>query len=171
MTRTHRTAPACDSPRLVRATASLRQRAQQRLGYAHGVHEDGGFTLVEALVSLTIFVIVAAAAALAIVTGITGNNASSDRVGAAQVAQQESDRARAMSKDALTATPLATSTATRGSKQYTVQRTVSYIGGTSCPTALPTGTATATPREIRVNVVVTVPGSGRTVTMDTVLAC
>jgi prepilin-type N-terminal cleavage/methylation domain-containing protein len=167
MTRTHRTAPV----RLARSTASLGRRLHQRLGGAHGEHEDGGFTLVEALVSLTIFVIVAAAAALAIVTGISGNNASSDRVGAAQVAQQESDRARAMSKDVLTATPVATSTATRGSKQYTVQRTVSYIGGTSCPTALPTGTATATPREIRVNVVVTVPGSGRTVTMDTVLAC
>jgi len=96
---------------------------------------------------LTIFVIVAAAAGLALVTGITGTNASSDRVGAAQVAQQESARARAMSRDSLTATPSVTSTATRGSKQYTVRRTVSYLGGSGCPTALPTGSATATPRD------------------------
>lgn len=150
---------------------TMHQRVTARLGSSRGAHEDGGFTLVEAVVSLTIFVIVAAAAALALLTGITGNNASSDRVGAAQVAQQESDRARAMSRTDLTASPTVTSTATRGAKQYSVRRTVSYLGGSSCPTALPSGTATATPREIQVNVVVTVPGSGRTVTMDTVLAC
>ncbi|GAB2482269.1 type IV pilus modification PilV family protein [Jatrophihabitans fulvus] len=142
-----------------------------RLGRVlHPTDSDGGFTLVEALVALTIFVMVAAAGTMAVVTGIRSENDTGDRVAATQIARQEVERAGAMPRTALSGLPSSTSV-TRGSKTYAVTRSVSPApGGSPCPapSAAPSGTAV---QKVLVTVRVAVPGSGRSVRLDSVLAC
>src|SRR5262245_46321268 len=131
---------------------------------------EAGFALTEIIVSMVMFAIIATAATYAVTSGINSSGASRDRVGAANVAQQQLEQARAMPRANLIAAPTATSTATVGANQYTVTRTVGYLpaGSTSCPTAVATDAA----HEITVHVDVTTVGeTPRTVGMDTVIAC
>lgn len=133
-------------------------------------HADEGFTLIEVLVALTIFAIVSAAAVIALVAGVRAGNDSNDRVTAAQVAQQEVDRARALPAPSLAASPDATRTTVLGGKSFSVTRTIGYPAG-SClaPSATPTD---ATVRKMQVTVVVRIPGeAGRAVRIDSVIAC
>lgn len=132
--------------------------------------DDEGFTLVETIVSLTIFAIVSAAAVLALVTGIDSNDATTERVTASQLAQAATDRARAMPKAELVATPTTSSTETVGERSYTVTRTVTYPDSTCLPaTAIPAPDDTAV-RKLAVRVEVSARGS-RTVRVDSVIAC
>jgi prepilin-type N-terminal cleavage/methylation domain-containing protein len=152
-------------------TASLRHQVQRggtEAGYARTC--DDGFTLLETLVSFVLFAIVATAATYALVTGVTTRKATSDRIDATSIAEQQTARVRTMPQAQLTATPTTTTRATVGSTTYTVTRTVGYVpAGTPCPAA---GAAPdSTVHEIAVSVVVTVPGSGRQVEMDSRLAC
>lgn len=163
-----------------RTTPLLIQRLRRRMGYgdASTVENDGGFTMIEAIVSFGIFAVVIAAAVLAIVAGIKTSNGNRDRVVAANVAQQELARAQVMPTASLTAAPTATSTSTVGQEPYTIVRKVDYakVAGTAaatasalaCPTAVSTGTA----YWMHIAVTVTWPGAnGRSVQMDTVRAC
>lgn len=130
---------------------------------------DDGFTLIETLVSLGLFMIVSLAAVLAVVTATSNTDATRDRVAAANVAQQEIARAQAMPRSGLTASPTASRTATVGSEPYTVTRSIAYVpAGVPCPSA----PATDAPHRISVYVTVTWPGAkGRSVDVGTVLAC
>jgi type II secretory pathway pseudopilin PulG len=150
------------------------QRLRARLGYAS---DDAGFTMIEAVVSFTIFVIVTAAAVLAIVGGISASNNNRDRVTAANVAQQALARAQAMPAASLTAAPTSIVTNTVGAEPYTVTRKIDFNAAataaapspaTACPTVINPGTS----YWIHVAVTVTWPGSnGRSVSMDTVRSC
>ena len=131
---------------------------------------EGGFALAEIIVSMMIFAFVATAATYVVTRGIDSSSASRDRVGAANVAQQQLEQARAIPRADLTATPTAISTATVGTSRYTVTRTIGYLptGSTDCPTTVASDAA----HEIAVHVDVTVQGANpRTVGMDTVIAC
>jgi prepilin-type N-terminal cleavage/methylation domain-containing protein len=131
---------------------------------------DAGFALTEVIVSMMIFAIIAAAATYAVTSGIGSSSASRDRVGAANVAQQQLEQARAMPRASLVATPTATSTATVGNGTYTVTRTVGYLPADS--TGCPTDVATDAAHEITVHVEVAPTDDGsRTVGLDTVIAC
>lgn len=148
-----------------RTTPHRIQRLWHRIGYrARGRHADGGFTLLEVVVSFVIFAIVSTAAVLAIANGMQTSGYTSDRIQAANVAQAALQQARA-NPSAVIATPTPTaSTTSVGNNVYTVRRsaTVPTAGGTSCPagSAMP------------VTVVVTWSnGGGRQVRMDTVIAC
>ena len=139
---------------------------------------DAGFTLIEAIVSFTIFAIVILGAVLAIVAGQSSANSSRDRVTAANVAQQEIARAQALPTASLTAAPTATSTSTVGAEPYTVTRKVDFSASATAspqpaqPTACPSVITAGTAYWMHVAVTVTWPGSnGRSVQMDTVRAC
>jgi prepilin-type N-terminal cleavage/methylation domain-containing protein len=150
----------------MRSLPAYRYRGEHR---AHG-GSDSGFALTEVLVSMMIFAIIAAAATYAVTSGIGSSSASRSRVGAANVAQQELEQARAMPQASLVATPSATSTATVGEGAYTVTRTVGFLPADS--TGCPTDVATDAAHEITVHVeVAPADGSSRTVDMDTVIAC
>jgi prepilin-type N-terminal cleavage/methylation domain-containing protein len=124
--------------------------------------DDAGFTLVEALVSIMLFVIVAAAAASAIVTTIKTANGTNDRVIAANLAQQDIETARAVQYPHYPAA-VGPRSMTVGNKQFTLQRTVS----TTCPTLWTPGQ----PTSMLVTAKVTWPGSMSSVAMSTVIAC
>ncbi len=131
---------------------------------------DSGFALTEVIVSFIMFIVVATAATVAVSRGIDSSGANRDRVGAANIAQQQLEQARALPRASLTAAPTATSTAIAGASKYTVRRTVGFLpaGSTACPTDVATDAA----HEITVHVDVTTQGqTPRTITMDTVIAC
>jgi Tfp pilus assembly protein PilV len=131
---------------------------------------DSGFALTEVIVSFIIFLVIATAATVSVSRGIDSSGASRDRVGAANVAQQQLEQARAMPRASLTAVPTATSTATVGTSNYAITRTVGFLPADS--TACPTDVATDAPHEITVHVDVTALGATpRTIGMDTVIAC
>ncbi len=130
---------------------------------------DDGFTLVEVIVAFVIFMVVAGGATFTVLGGLQSSRATHSQVSGTNVAQQEIERARSMPRASLTATPTATTTTVLGSEKYTSTRTISYLpNGASCPT----GIATDAPHKIAVTVTVTWPSSkGKTIRMDTVLAC
>jgi type II secretory pathway pseudopilin PulG len=135
---------------------------------------DGGFILVEAIVSMVIFAIVAAGATTAVIGGIQGSSVTQTRVSTANIAQQAVQQAEAMPKASLAATPIVTSTATAGNAKYTVTRTVQFATPTAgqVPTACPTAVSSGTPYAMVVHVSVTGAGkNARTVAMDTVISC
>lgn len=136
----------------------LHQRACHRLGNARN---DDGFTVLEVVVAMTIFVIVAVGAAGGVLNGIKASNSTTNRVGGANVAQSDLDQARVQP------TPSPTSYATNAPSggSYTVTRTVTMptpSGSTACPAG----------SEMTISVVVTGPGrSTSSVKMQTVVAC
>ena len=156
----------------MRSTLAHRLRGRHcALGTAGDTDDaDSGFALTEVIVSFIIFVAVATAATYAVTRGIASSVAGHDRVGAANLAQQQLEQARALPRAGLTASPTATSTATVGNSKYTVTRTVGYLpaGNTACPTDVATDAA----HEITVHVAVVAHGAtSRTIGMDTVIAC
>jgi prepilin-type N-terminal cleavage/methylation domain-containing protein len=152
----------------------LAQRLTRR---SRGKHSGGdgdvaqaGFALTEVLVCFVILLIIATAATYAVNAGINSSSITHQRVGSANVAQQQLEQARALPRASLTATPTATSTASVGGSKYTVKRSIGYLptGSTACPTDVATDAA----HEITVHVdVAPATGSTRTVGMDTVIAC
>lgn len=152
-----------------RTTPHRIQRLWHRLRYpARPQHGDAGFTLLEVVVSLVIFAIVAASATAAIINGVSSSNVTRNRVDAANIAQQDIQQLAALPRTSVTAAPTST-TVTVGNEPYTVTRQIGTLpSGTPCPTVV----ATDTPHKITVHVQVNWPNdNGRSVQMDTVLAC
>ena len=139
-------------------TPPLVQRVLHRIRYA--ARNDGGFTVVEVVVSLVLFVIVAAAATSAIVNALATSNTTNNRVTATGLAQQALAQARADQ-----AAVIATHDLTSVSGPYTVTRTALVpvnVNGEVCPAG----------DTISVTVVVTwINGGNRSVRLDTVMAC
>ncbi|MBN9619737.1 MAG: type II secretion system protein, partial [Actinobacteria bacterium] len=101
----HRTFPSRTpwlTPGSARATAH-RVRTRLRLS---GTHADDGFTMIEVVVALTLFVIFSAAATMAVVNGVDAQAQTQGRVAAANIAQADLEQARSQ------ATPASTSYAT-----------------------------------------------------------
>lgn len=129
---------------------------------------DAGFTLIEALVSLTIFAIVSAAAVTAVVTGIMSTHLTTTRVAATNIAQQDIQKARAVDPSQVSDAgyPL---TVTQGNTTYTVTRQISYApaGSPSCP-ATPTAGG---PFYVNLTDTVTWTGQHHPIRVDAVIAC
>lgn len=120
---------------------------------------DAGFTVLEILVSIVIFAIVASSATLAIVNGIKTTNSSNNRVTATSLAQAALTKARA-DMTSLMATPTATTT----SGAYTIARsaTIPVSNGVQCPVG----------QEMPITVTVTwKQGGTRSVRIDSAIAC
>jgi prepilin-type N-terminal cleavage/methylation domain-containing protein len=124
--------------------------------------DDEGFTLVEVLVSITIFVVVSVASMTALYTLVKSTSITQNRVAAASLARQEIERLRGQN---LTAAQL-DAAAIRSSSVHGTTFTIT-------PTMAPAATATCTAGAKRqVTVVVSWNNSGsRSVRYDTVLSC
>jgi type II secretory pathway pseudopilin PulG len=92
-----------------------------------GELDDGGFTVIEALVSFIVLAIVGVSATLGLVQGNTVSKRSSDRVNAVNLAQQDIQDARGLQPPTYPAAQ--TKTSVLGSTNYTVTRSVSNV----CP--------------------------------------
>lgn len=128
---------------------------------------DDGFTLAEVVVSFGIFAIVASVATLAVVTGIDITGASTARVAAANIAQQDLARARTINPGEVSAEGYPREV-TAAAGTFTVHRDVAFSQGGDCP-------ATRQPEieyYVTVTDTVTWPNThGRSVEMSTVIAC
>lgn len=145
-------------------TATTFDRFRLRLP---GPTADDGFSLLEVVVSFVLFMIVASAATAAVANGIRTSSSTTQRVQATQVAQQDIEKARSMKPSLVSAAgyPL---TVVVGTRTFTVARTVSWSTGSGCPATPAAGTV----YYVNVTDIVTWTGnSGRSVRMDTVLAC
>jgi len=153
--------PVTPSAQGARTTPHRMQRLWHRIGYrTRPQHTDGGFTLLEVVVSFTIFAIIASAAVVAIVNGIKVSDYTSDRVQAANVAQAVLQQAQANPSGVIATPTPAPSITSVGGKSFVVARTASVPAG--CPAG----------SSIPVTVVVSwTNGSSRQVRMDTVIAC
>ena len=145
--------------------ASALDRFRSRLRTASD--SDGGFSLLEVVVSFALFAIVAAAATAAVANSIRTSDSTAQRVEATQIAQQDIEKARALKPAQISVTgyPLVV---TAGARSFTVTRTINYSTGSSCPSTRVAGS------EYYLNVTDVVTWSGdttRSVRMDTVLAC
>jgi len=131
---------------------------------------DEGFTLIEVIVSLALFVLVAGAATFAIISSIRASDVTNQRVAAGQVAQQELDRVRSLGPNpAVSARPLTTGTATTSDgRRYTVTVEATPVWTTPCFIGSVPGAGGF--RDIAVSV--TLAGSRiSAVKMDTRIAC
>jgi prepilin-type N-terminal cleavage/methylation domain-containing protein len=110
--------------------SSIRNRIHRRVrATADG---DGGFTLLEVIVSFVLFAIVAAGATTGIVAALNASHSSQQRVDASNLGQQ--DLALALAAYRSGTMPQA-STYTSGvtNEQFTITRTVTLTGGaTAC---------------------------------------
>jgi type II secretion system protein I len=138
----------------------LYQRASHRISYA--ATREAGFTVIEAIVAMTIFVIVSAAAIAAVFGGIQSSNNTDNKIGAANIAQSDLEQARAEGTPSPTSYPTAP---TSGGPTLHVTRRVTMPAPSASATC-PDGSS------IQVGVTVTGPGtSGGSVSMSTVIAC
>ena len=137
-------------------------RPTRHSGNRHlGGAADGGFTMIETIVALTIFVVISVAATAAVVAGTNAAKTSRNRVTGTNVVQSDLEQARTLPTPASTAYVTAPAGA---SDTYSVSRTVtmpSPSGGTACPAG----------SLIKISSVVSWSGGGQTVRADTVLAC
>jgi len=131
---------------------------------------DEGFTLIEVIVSLALFMLVAGAATFAIISSIRASDVTNQRVAAGQVAQQELDRVMALGPNpVVTARPLAMGSATSvDGRKYTVTVAASPAWTTPCFI----GSVVGTGGFRNIEITVALP-SGRIspVVMDTRIAC
>ena len=129
---------------------------------------DAGFTLLEVVVSFVLFAIVALSATAAIANSVKASSATTNRVTAANIAQQVLAQARA-DQTALRATLGTQSAAVSPNPSFTAVQTTS-LGGSVAGTS-----ATPCPVGDWINYTVTVSwkdhATGRSVRMDTVFAC
>lgn len=127
---------------------------------------DSGFSLIEAIVALTIFAVISAAAVTASVNGIKITHLTTARVTAANLAQQDLDMARAVDPSAVTTSGYPR-TVTQGNTTYTIARSITYSSGASCPTTPSAGVQ----YYLTLTDNVTWNGQHQPVRVDAVIAC
>lgn len=142
-------------------TPRLIQRTNARIGYARSERESG-FTLIEAVVSIVLFAVVATASVVAVADSTKSSVRTRDRVTATNLAQQDLAQLRSLgNRTTITST---TKSVTVGGRAYTVKRTVTG----ACP-AVSTLTSTS---KITVSTNVSwATSTNAAVTIATVLAC
>jgi len=91
---------------------------------------DDGFTLVESVVSIALFVILAAAATFAIVSAARAAEATALRVSATQIAQQQLERAVALGPDP--STPPEDGTVESDGRSFDIRITAEPAYGEDC---------------------------------------
>ena len=134
---------------------AVRTRITRRLS---GVRRDAGFSLVESVVAMVLFMIMSAAGITAVIAGQNATQASRTRVAQTNIARGDLNQARAQPTPSPT-----TYTATAGANAYVVTRNVQVLPTPSSSGACPTGSL----RRIDV----TVRWSTRSVNMTTAVAC
>lgn len=107
-----------------------------RIRKPRGDDRDEGFSLLEVVVSFTLFAAVAASATTGIVRALDGAHNSQQRTDAANIAQQEiaSDIA-AYQQTGQVPVSNANLSASVSKEQFTVSRTVAFVGAASSCTA------------------------------------
>jgi prepilin-type N-terminal cleavage/methylation domain-containing protein len=128
--------------------------------------DEAGFSLLEVIVAMTIFVIVAATAMAAIVSALQGGHTSQQRVDAANIAQ-------AAIAGAIATGPHAAAFVMNGSNTYTASVTNEQFKVTQTTASTPaTATACSPGTTVTVSVLVYQQQSGRFLARsDTVIAC
>ena len=125
---------------------------------------DDGFTMVEVIVALALFVLVAGSATFAIISSVRASTATDTRVAAGFVAQQELDRIRLLGPTpSVPNRPSATRSVTTDGRQYTVSVSANPAWSQSCATG-------AGYRDVTVSVSV-VGGRNSPIYLDSRLAC
>jgi type II secretion system protein I len=124
---------------------------------------EGGFTLLEVIVSFVVFAIVAASATAAIVTALQASHGTQQRVDAAAVAQSFIAQAQT-DPQSVTAESSKSYPANVKNEDFTVTRTITFSDGTS--------THCASGLSFTVHVLVAQAQSGRFLARnDTVVTC
>lgn len=123
---------------------------------------DAGFTLIEVVVSLVLFAVVAGSSVTAIANATRTTNTARDRVTAANLAQADLQSARALQYPNYPAA-VAAHTVTAGNKTFTVQRSIS----TSCPALWTPGL----PTSMQVTTTVIWPGAKAPLVVATEISC
>jgi type II secretory pathway pseudopilin PulG len=112
---------------------------------------DEGFSLVEVVVSLAIFMTLSVAATFAIVGSLRSSHATATRVAGTHVAQSVLDGVRAAGADPITPYAYPAAIASNG-QRFTVAVTATPSWTTVCQIALVGGTQPATARDVTVTV-------------------
>lgn len=142
-------------------TPRLVQRAIARIGYARSERESG-FTLIEAIVSLVLFAVVATASVVAVADSTKSSAGTRSRTTATNLAQQDLAQLRSLGNR--TTVVSSTKSTTVSGRAYTLKRTVTG----ACP-AVSTLTSTS---KITVSTTVSwATSADSAVTIATVLAC
>lgn len=151
---------------------------RSRLARLHGRDRgDGGFSILEVMISFTIFVTVAASAGVATVTALKAAHSSQQRIDAGAVAQTFIADAQAK---AATIGPEGTSTsgrqfnATLGGEHFQVQRWITFVSVVNDQLTPTGGTQCSAGGLFSVNVAVYQQQAGKTVFLarsDSVISC
>jgi prepilin-type N-terminal cleavage/methylation domain-containing protein len=141
-------------------------RIRQILGSDRSASADDGFTLVEVIVAMVVFSIIAVSVAAAITNSLVITRDARSRSVAQNLASQDLDQARAVA-DVFAVQSNTWSTTVQGTS-YTVDRSVEWQSSATSATACGTGTGTLQYKVVRDSV--TWPGSPSPVVSSTVLA-
>ena len=145
---------------------------QTRLAPDPGAGDDAGFSIVEVVVAMTIFVILTVAVLGILVSALGGTRSNAQRVQAANLAAQQVEAVRSLRADQIPdgVTTPATSGTTVDGTTYTVTQSSGFLAGDGAA-SICTSTSTR-PTFKRVTVSVTWPGMGTTapVRSDTVVS-
>lgn len=140
-----------------------------RASQVRGIRRDRGFTLVEVMVAMVVFLLVSAAALTMIVGALTTIRGNSDRVAAASIARSQAESLRAAGAYAI---PIGqhTSTVVNTQGTYSVATTANWIGvgQTTDPCHVGTGVVPGQ-SYVRVHVAVTSEKLGAPQTIDTLV--
>jgi len=135
-----------------------------------GLVVEDGFTIIEVMVAMTVFAMIAAGVAAGIVSSVYLTQDNRSREAALNLASQEVDLVRS-AKDIFTVTNTSTVQVVAG-QDYSVRRTTNWITSTGTDTVCGAGDGTLSYKRVNVDVSWTngTSSSPRSVTMDTLIA-
>ncbi len=142
------------------------KRIRLILGSDRSATADAGFTLVEVIVAMVVFSIIAVSVAAAITNSLVITKDARSRSVAQNLASQDLDQARAVAD--VFAVQSNTWTSTVQGTPYTITRSVEWQSSATTATACGTGTGTLQYKVVRDSI--TWPGSSTPVVSSTVLA-
>ncbi|SOD74772.1 hypothetical protein SAMN05892883_3963 [Jatrophihabitans sp. GAS493] len=159
-------------------TGHLRRALNTQSDNATTERSEGGFTLIEVVVSFTLLIIIGSTVMVGIGNGIHASNATRVRTTASNVARDYIEQARSMSPAQVTA--ISPTSVKVGAQTFTVTRSVSvgqpgltFAAGVTCATA-PNQTGlynSLLPLMLYITVTVSWNGASAPARSDTALAC
>ncbi|AMM19774.1 hypothetical protein AX769_05940 [Frondihabitans sp. PAMC 28766] len=134
------------------------KRIRQIIGSDRSTSSDSGFTLVEVIIAMVVFSIIAVSVAAAITNSLVISQDSRSRTVALNLASQDLDQARAVA-DVFAVVSKTWTTTVQGTT-FTINRSVEWQSSDTTTTACGTGTGTLQYKIVRDTV--TYPGAGTT---------